>query len=25
MRARVEELGILQGKARGQMAELGCG
>src|SRR6202142_2458440 len=25
MRARVEELGILQGKARGQMAEMGCG
>jgi valyl-tRNA synthetase len=25
MCARVEELGILQGKARGQMAELGCG
>ena len=25
MRARVEELGILQGKARGQMSELGCG
>ena len=24
MRARVAELGILQGKARGQMAELGC-
>jgi valyl-tRNA synthetase len=25
MRKRVEELGILQGKARGQMGELGCG
>jgi valyl-tRNA synthetase len=25
MRKRVGELGILQGKARGQMAELGCG
>jgi valyl-tRNA synthetase len=25
MRARVAELGILQGKARGQMGELGCG
>jgi valyl-tRNA synthetase len=25
MRARVEELGILEGKARGQIGELGCG